>query len=107
MQENKSIATVRGNIFTKAIDFIKKLFINKKIESSKICIDKAKTRKTKEELVNIYAKAKRGEYDLDRLEIEDIEMLNKMIEAEIAVRTKKLDEIVTDTKMKQYILKQN
>lgn len=110
MQENKSITTVKDNIFTKTIKFIKRLFTNKEIKKAKINeihINKTINRRTKEELMEIYAKAKKGEYDLNSLDIEDIRMLNKMIETEIEIKTKKLDEIVTDTRMKQYSLNQN
>lgn len=107
MQENKSITTVKDNIFTKTRNFIKRLFTNKEIKNDVINetpIDKTMNIRTKEELMDIYAKAKKGKYDLNSLDIEDIRMLNKMIETEIEIKTKKLDEIVTDTRMKQYSL---
>ena len=34
-------------------------------------------------------------------------MLNKLIEAEIEIKTKKLDETITKTKMMEYALKNN
>lgn len=103
MQENKSITTVKDNIFTKTRNFIKRLFTNKEIKND-VIKETPMDRRTKEELIEIYAKAKRGKYDLNSLDIEDIRMLNKMIETEIEIKTKKLDEIVTDTRMKQYSL---
>ncbi len=59
----------------------------------------------KKELLEIYDKAKAGKYDLKQLEIDELKMLNKLIKAEIEIKTKKLDEIVTDTNMKIYSIK--
>lgn len=60
------------------------------------------TNLTKSEILEIYSKAKKGNYDLNQLSTEDIDMLNKLLEAEIQIKTKKLDEIITDTNMKKY-----
>lgn len=60
------------------------------------------TKSKKRELLEIYSKAKKGNYDLNQLPTEDIEMLNKLLEEEIKIKAKKLDEIITDTNMKKY-----
>ena len=93
----------KENVFKRFLNIIKKLFIKEKIKQIEAPKEEEKViiKKTREELEEIYNKAKKGEYDLNILEIEDIKMLNKMIEAEIELKESKLDEIETDIKIKQ------
>ena len=106
MKENKSMICVKENIFTKMLKFIKNI-LSKRKKKQEIKIETCSNTnniRQKSELLSIYNKAKKGKYDLNTLEIEEIKMLNKLIEAEIEIKTKKLDEIITETKMMEYAL---
>jgi len=48
---------------------------------------------TKRELFDIYNKAKKGNFDLMQLSLEEIELFNKLIEEEIKLKIQKLSEV--------------
>lgn len=101
-EKNKSMLCVKENIITKVIKFIKKIF-KRNIQQSDIenknSLSTNNLQKTKQEILEIYSEAKKGKYDLNKLQLEEIQMLNKLIESEIEIKTKKLDQIITETKI--------
>ena len=130
---NSSLMCVKENAWTKVMKFFKKVFKKDKInkdEEKEVLVAKVRT---KEELMEIYNKAKKNEYDKIRaeniylktelanflngktkkslsefmaenkakkneydiscLELEEIKMLNELIEEEIKLKTEKLAKI--------------
>lgn len=105
VEENKSMICVKENIITKVIKFLKRIFksnIQQPDIENKASLSTSNLQRTKQEMIEIYSEAKKGKYDLNKLQLEEIQMLNKLIESEIEIKTKKLDQIITETRIKKY-----
>ena len=87
---SSSLMCVKENPWTKVMNFFKKVFKKDKINKEQEKEVLVAQVRTKEELMQIYNKAKKNEYDISHLELEEIKMLNELIEEEIKLKTEKL-----------------
>jgi len=97
-----SLVCVKENLFVKIRKFFKNLFRKEvkksdKVNNEEIIVNELDVvqSKTKEDIMNIYSKAKKGEYDLENLEVEEIHMLNDLIEEEIKLKAEKLKQLMS------------
>lgn len=99
-EKDKSLVCLTESGFMKIIKFIKNIFkkdqkqLNNKTDEEFIIENTDYQKHTKDELIEIYNKAKRNEYDLEKLGLDEILLLIEFIKEEIKFKEEKLELLV-------------
>ena len=102
---NKRIWNKIKEIFIKLFKAKKQKALAEKNEIKEAEEKSTKNRITKDEFFNIYNQVKKKEISLDSLTVEDLEKIDRMLDEEIEIKTKKIDRQITELNMKNMDIK--